>query len=93
MYESSIVQYFTERAIQQGQRQQRIEDLFEALEIRFGSEGLEELKPKVAAIEDLETLKQLFQAALRVSDLAQFAERLERPVSPTNGNAASGSTV
>ena len=36
MYESSVVQYFTEKGIERGGRERAIEDLLDVLEIRLG---------------------------------------------------------
>jgi hypothetical protein len=86
MYESSIVQLFTERAIRQGtergQRQQSIEDVVEALEIRFTPSAAEPLKPNIEAIEDLQTLKALHRSAIQASSLDEFKQTLN---SMTNG--------
>jgi hypothetical protein len=79
MYESSIVQHFHER----GQRQQRIEDVVEVLEIRFTPSAAEPLKPNIEAIDDLQTLKALLRSAILASNLDEFKQTLN---SMTNGN-------
>jgi predicted transposase YdaD len=83
MYESSIVQHFTERASLQGKRQQRIEDVVEALEIRFTPSAAETLKPSIEAIDDLQTLKALLRSAILAPSLDEFKQTLN---SMTNGN-------
>ena len=82
MYESSIVQHFTERGIQQGQRQQSIEYVLDVLEIRFHPSEAETLKPAIETIEDLQHLKQLFRSAVQAPNLDEFKQIL---TSMTNG--------
>ena len=82
MYESSIVQHFTERGIQQGQRQQSIEYVLDVLEIRFHSSAAETLKPAIETIEDLQLLKQLHRSAMQAPNLDEFKQIL---TSMTNG--------
>jgi predicted transposase YdaD len=78
MYESSIVQHFTER----GQRQRGIEDLLDVLEIRFTPSATETLKPNIEGIADLQTLKELHRSAVQVPSLDEFKQIL---ASMTNG--------
>ena len=78
MYESSIVQYFTER----GQRQQSIEYVLDILEIRFHPSAVETLKPAIETIEDLQLLKQLHRSAMQAPNLDEFKQTL---TSMTNG--------
>ena len=82
MYESSIVQHFTERGIQQGQRQQSIEYVLDVLEIRFHPSAAETLKPAIETIEDLQLLKQLHRSAMQATNLDEFKQTL---TSMTNG--------
>ena len=79
MYESSIVQHFTER----GQRQQSIEYVLDVLEIRFHPSAAETLKPAIETIEDLQLLKQLHRSAMQAPNLDEFKQTL---TSMTNGN-------
>ena len=78
MYESSIVQYFTER----GQRQQGIEYVLDILEVRFHPSAAETLKPAIETIEDLQLLKQLHRSAMQAPNLDEFKQTL---TSMTNG--------
>ena len=78
MYESSIVQHFTER----GQRQQGIEYVLDVLEIRFHPGAAETLKPVIETIEDLQLLKQLHRSAMQAPNLDEFKQTL---TSMTNG--------
>ena len=57
MYESSIVQHFTERGIQQGERKRAIEDVLDVLEIRFHPSAAQTLKLAIETIPDLPNLK------------------------------------
>lgn len=76
MYESSIVQYFTEkgieRGIEQGGRQRAAEDLLDVLEIRFGLVASDPLAARLMAISDVQRLTQLHRAAIQASDLDTF---------------------
>ena len=78
MYESSIVQHFTER----GQRQQGIEFILDILGMRFDSSAAETLKPAIETIEDLQLLKQLHRSAMQAPNLDEFKQTL---TSMTNG--------
>ena len=86
MYESSIVQHFTERAIQQGiqqgERKSTIEDLLEVLAIRFHPSAAQTIKPTIETIEDLQSLKQLLRSAVQTPNLDEFRQTLD---SMTNG--------
>ena len=61
--ESSLIQYFKregrEEGIEQGGRQRAIEDLLDVLEIRFDMSETHPLSTRIAAIDDLQRLKQL----------------------------------
>jgi hypothetical protein len=81
MYESSIVQHFTERAIRQGQRQQSIEYILEVLGMRFDPSVAETLKPTIEAIEELQSLNQLHQLAVQITDLDKFRQTLDSMIS------------
>ena len=81
MYESSVVQYFTEKAIkqgiEQGGRERAIEDLLDVLEIRFGLAASDPLADRIGAIDDVQHLKQLFRAAIQVPSLEAFTDLLD----------------
>ena len=81
MYESSVVQYFTEKAlkqgIEQGGRERAVEDLLDVLEIRFGLAASEPLADRIGAIDDVQRLKQLFRAAIQVPSLETFRNLLD----------------
>ena len=72
MYESSVVQYFTEKGIEQGSRERAIEDLLDVLEIRFGLAASDPLAVRLGTIDDVQRLKQLFRAAIQVPSLEAF---------------------
>ena len=76
MYESSVVQYFTEKALEQGGRERAIEDLLDVLEIRFGLAASDPLAARIGAIDDVQRLKQLFRAAIQVPSLEAFRNLL-----------------
>ena len=88
MHESSIVQYFTEKAvaqgieegiergIQQGKRETALDSLIGVLEVRFHTAGVQTLKPALEAIEDSQRLQQLLYTAVQVPTLEEFAANL-----------------
>ena len=77
MYESSVVQYFTEKGIKQGSRERAIEDLLDVLAIRFALAASDPLAARIGAIDDLQRLKQLFRAAIQVPSLEAFRHLLD----------------
>ena len=89
MYESSVVQYFTDKAleqgikqgieqgIEQGGRERAVEDLLDVLEIRFGLAASDPLATRIGAIKDVQRLKQLFRAAIQVPSLEAFSNLLD----------------
>ena len=86
MYESSVVQYFTEKGIKQGieqgiergGRERAVEDLLDVLEIRFGLAASDPLAARLGAIDDVQRLKQLFRAAIQVPSLEAFRHLLDK---------------
>ncbi len=80
MYESSVVQYFTEKAlaqgieqgIEQGGRDGALEALLDVLAIRFGLAASDPLAARLGAIDDVPHLKQLFRAAIQAPSLEAF---------------------
>ena len=85
MYESSVVQYFTEKALEQGikqgiergGRERAIEDLLDVLEIRFELAASDPLAARIGTIDDVQHLKQLFRAAIQVPSLEAFRHLLD----------------
>ena len=77
MYESSIVQYFTEKGIEQGSRERAVEDLLDVLEIRFAAGAADPLAARIRSIEDLQRLKQLFRSAIQAPSLEDFRRLLD----------------
>ena len=79
--ESSLIQYFREEGreegIEQGGRQRAIEDILEVLEIRFDLSETDPLSTRIAAIDDLQRLKQLHRAAIQVPNLEAFQRVLD----------------
>ena len=73
MYESSVVQYFTEKALAQGIQ----ESIQEALVLRFQPEEVQRLASRIEAIEDVQRLKQLHRAAIQVPSLEAFRHLLD----------------
>ena len=85
MRESSFAQYIKqlgieqgrEEGIEQGGRQRAVEDILEVLEIRFDLSEAHPLSARIAAIDDLQRLKQLLRAAIQVSNLEAFEQALD----------------
>ena len=85
MYESSVVQYFTEKAlkqgieqgIEQGGRARAVEDLLDVLEIRFALAASDPLAARLRAIGDVQRLKQLHREAIQVPSLEAFRHLLD----------------
>ncbi|MXX39091.1 MAG: hypothetical protein F4Y91_04795 [Gemmatimonadetes bacterium] len=73
MYESSVVQYFTEKALEQEGR----ESLLEVLALRFQPEDMDQLASRIGAIGDVQRLKQLRRAAIQTSTLEAFRHLLD----------------
>ena len=90
MYESSVVQYFTEKGIkqgikqgieqgiEQGGRERTIEALLEVLEIRFGLAASDPLVARIGETDDVPRLKQLHRAAIQVPSLDAFRLLLDQ---------------
>ncbi len=79
--ESSLIQYFKqegiEEGIEQGGRKRAIEDLLDVLEIRFDLRETDPLSARIAAIDDLQRLKQLHRAAIQVPNIEAFQRVLD----------------
>ena len=83
--ESSLFQSLTqqsreegiEQGIEQGGRQRAIEDLLDVLEIRFDMPETHPLSARIAAIDDLQRLKQLHRAAIQVPNIEAFQRVLD----------------
>ena len=66
-----------EEGIEQGERKSTLEGILEVLEIRFDMSESHPISARIAAIDDLQRLKQLHRAAIQVSDLDEFRRRLD----------------
>ena len=81
MRESSFAQYIKqqgrEEGFEQGGRQRAIEDILDVLEIRFDLSEAHPLSTRIAAIDDLQHLKQLLRAAIQVPNLEAFQRVLD----------------
>ena len=77
MRESSFTQYIMKQGIEQGERRSTIEDILEVLEIRFDLSEAHPLSARIAAIDDLQRLKQLHRTAIQVSSLDAFEQVLD----------------
>ena len=63
--------------IVQGVKERAIEDLLEVLEIRFACAPSHPIADRLAAIDDVQRLKQLLRTAIQVSDLEAFQQALD----------------
>ena len=72
----SLTQQSREESFEQGERKSTLEAILEVLEIRFDMSEPHPLSARIAAIDDLQRLKQLHRAAVQVSDLDEFRRRL-----------------
>ena len=81
MRESSFAQYFKQQGREEGReeggRQRAIEYLLEVLEIRFDISEAHPLSARIAAIDDLQRLKQLHRAAVQVPNIEVFQRILD----------------
>ena len=81
MRESLSAQYIKqlgiEEGIEQGERRSMIEAILDVLEIRFDLREAHPLSARIAAIDDLQRLKQLLRAAIQVSSLEAFEQALD----------------
>ena len=81
MRKSSFAQYIRQQGIEQrreeGSRQRAIEDILDVLAIRFGLSAAHPSAARIAAIEDLQRLKQLHRAAIQVPNLEAFQHILD----------------
>ena len=66
-----------EQGFEQGGRQRTIEAILEVLEIRFDLNEAHPLSTRIAAIDDLQRLKQLHRAAIQVPNLEAFQRILD----------------
>ena len=70
MYESSVIQHFTE----QGERKGAIESLLDVLEVRFQSSEVQTLNPIIESIEEYRNSAELHHEAVQVSSLDEFRQ-------------------
>jgi hypothetical protein len=81
MHESTLVQYLTEEAhqqgIQQGVKTRALEDILEVLELRLQPDSAHAFKPELETIDDLDRLKQLHRAAVLAETPEDFRKALE----------------
>ena len=87
--ESSFAQYLLEQeieenkeqwlqqGIEQGIRKSTLEGLIDVLAIRFGLSEAHPIADRIAAIDDLQRLKQLHRSAIQVSSLEAFQQMLD----------------
>ncbi len=66
-----------EQGIKRGERDRAIADILDVLEIRFDLPASHSLSARIAAIEDLQRLKQVLRSAVQVSSLEAFEHILD----------------
>ena len=78
--QSEVVQYFKEQGIQQGiqqgARESIIEGILELLEFKFSARGVQDLKPMLENVENLQCPKELRREALGADSLEIFRQML-----------------
>ena len=65
------------QGIEQGERKSTLEDILEVLDIRFNMHESHPISARIAAIEDLQRLKQVLRSAVQVSSLEAFEHMLD----------------
>ena len=87
--ESSFAQYLFEQeieenkeqwikqGIEQGKRKSALAGILDVLEIRFGLSEAHPISDRIAAINDLQRLKQLHRAAIQTTSLEAFERLLD----------------
>ncbi len=73
----SLTQQSREEGIEQGERRSTTEAILEVLEIRFDLSETPPLSTRIAAIDDLQHLKQLHRAAVQAPNLDAFQRILD----------------
>ena len=80
MQHPSIVEYLApqarEQGIQQGAQDTTRENILEILTFRLQTDVEQTFRPALEVIDDLQRLKQLFQAAMRVKTPEEFMQAL-----------------
>ncbi len=76
MRESSFAQYIKQQGIEQGERKSTLEDILEVLKVRFDMPETHPISARIAAIDDLQRLKQLHRAAIQVPHIDAFQHLL-----------------
>ena len=77
MHESSVIQYFSEKA----ERKATIEGILDVLDVRFQPNEVQTLKPALENIEESQRLRELLREAVQVPSLDEF-----RRILASNGN-------
>ena len=75
--ESSLFQHLTQQSREEGREEGLRESILDVLEIRFDLPASHPLSARIAAIEDLQRLKQLHRAAVQVVSLEAFQHLLD----------------
>ena len=82
MQHPPIVEYVApqarERGRQQGAQETTRENILEILTFRLQTDVEQTFRPALEAIDDLQRLKQLFQAAMRVETPEEFTQTLNK---------------
>ena len=73
----SLTQQSREESFEQGERKSTLEDILEVLEIRFDMSESHPISAHIAAINDLQRLKQLHRSAIQVVSLEAFQHLLD----------------
>ena len=77
MQHPPIVDYVAPQAHERGRQKATRENILEGLTLRLKNEDAQNLKPDLEAIDDIQRLNQLFQAAMQVETLEEFMQALD----------------
>ncbi|MCH8295100.1 hypothetical protein IH992_28790 [Candidatus Poribacteria bacterium] len=75
---STVIKMFTEKAHQKGSREAYIDALPQVVGQEFGQRGIQELEPRIRAIENAQKLASLVVPAYRATSVEEFKQTLER---------------
>ena len=72
MHEIPIVQYWTEQAAAEARREKSREYILKVLELRLHTDIARDFQPTLAAIDDLQRLDELYDAAVLADSVEDF---------------------
>ena len=76
MQESSVIQHFMQKGIEQGTRESIVEGILENLEVRFNARNLQAVASTLEYVDDVQRLRQLRRETLQTPNLEAFKQSL-----------------